>query len=313
MKRILFCGTPSFAISSLKALAQDSFFEVALVLTQPDRPSGRGHKLRPSPIKQCAQDLGIDVLSPESVNTDEFLETLRSYNFDACVVVAFGQILKQSFLDLFAGACVNVHGSLLPAWRGAAPIQRSLMAGDTRSGVSLQQVVRRLDAGPVIGERTLTMPMTMNAIELHDQLSPLGAELLTNEFKKYLLGELSPQEQDDSLVTYAHKITKEEAKIDWSGSAIEVHNHVRGLAMGPQARFILHGKTYKVHQTQVVEGAGQPGEVLACKQEELVIACGDQALSILTIQPESKPKMAVSDFLRGQSLSQGEMCNVSST
>lgn len=305
--KLLFCGTPTFAIPSLRALVNDKDIEIGLVLTQPDRPAGRGQKLQPSPVKVFAQKNGLTVLSPESVNASEFIEKLKRENFAACVVVAFGQILKQPFLDLFPKRCVNLHGSLLPRWRGAAPIQRALMAGDHISGVCLQVVVKKLDAGAVIGERAVELKDEMSALTLHDRLSELGASLFAEEFKGYLKGEIKPIEQNESQVTYAHKISKDETRINWKQRAQDIHNQIRGLAMGPFAWTRRNGKTYKIHQAKVhYDITGAPGEVLEAQKDRLVVACGQSSLSILEIQPESKKKMPVSEFLKGSPLSKGD-------
>lgn len=304
--RILFCGTPEFAIPSLQALAQDPDFEVAHVISQPDRPAGRGYKLQASPVKAEALKLNIPVSTPENINAPEVVSELAQMKFDAIVVVAYGQILKKAFLELCPDRCVNLHGSLLPRWRGAAPIQRSLMAGDKVSGVSLQVIVRKLDAGPVIGERSLALPASMNAFDLHHQLSKDGALLFVHDFKEFLHGKISPQPQDESKVTYAEKISKEETRMDWSKSAEEIHNHVRGLAMGPQAWSTCAGTSYKIHRSRVQEGRGESGVVLDVSKSRLLVACGDQAVEILEIQPESKKRLPIEEFLKGTSLKPGD-------
>jgi methionyl-tRNA formyltransferase len=309
--RLAFCGTPGFAIPQLEALLSDKFFEVVQVVTQPDRPSGRGQKLQPSPVKVFSQKAGLPVLSPENINSPESIESLKQLNLDAIVVVAFGQILRKDFLNLCPNKCVNLHGSLLPRWRGAAPIQRALMEGDRESGVSLQVIVAKLDAGPVIGERPLTLPIDMNALELHDQLSQLGASLFLDDFKRFLKGEITPKAQDESQVTYAHKISKDETKIDWSWPAARIHNQVRGLFMGPQAWSSLDGLNYKIHRTEVVigvvscTGSRQPGEVLAVEKDFFIVGTGENSLKVSLLQPESKKKMSAEEFLRGYSLKKG--------
>ncbi|MES2857137.1 MAG: methionyl-tRNA formyltransferase, partial [Bdellovibrionota bacterium] len=231
--RILFLGTPEFAASSLRRLIADDHFEIVGVITQPDRPAGRKMQLKASPVKELALLSGLRVFSPETVNTEEFRNEIALLRAESAAVVAFGQILGQKFLDLFPKGAVNVHGSILPRWRGAAPIQRAVMAGDEESGVTLQIIVRKLDAGPLLGERRLKVPDDMNALELHDSLKDLGAELLLREYFDYLRGHLNPVPQDEALVTIAAKIDKAEALIDWSLPAKAVHDKVRGLQMGP--------------------------------------------------------------------------------
>lgn len=303
--RLSFCGTPAFAIPQLQALLSDPFFEVVQVVTQPDRPAGRGHKMQPSALKVFAQERGLPVMSPENINSPESIEALKKLNLDTIVVVAFGQILKKDFLNLCPQKIVNLHGSVLPRWRGAAPIQRALMAGDKTSGVSLQVVVAKLDAGPVIGEVQVNVPVEMNAMELHDVLAMGGAELFLNQFKAFLKGEITPKVQDESLVTYAHKISKEETKINWDWTAEKVHNHVRGLFMGPQAWTVYDGKNYKIHQTRLCPLTGPAGQVLTVGKNYFVVACGDQSVEVCMLQPESKKKLTTEEFLKGFPLQKG--------
>lgn len=307
--RLLFCGTPEFAVPSLGALANHPQLKVVHVLSQPDRPSGRGHKLQASPVKQKALELGLPVSTPENINAPEIIDFLKTLELDAIVVVAYGQILKQAFLDLCPQKCVNLHGSCLPRWRGAAPIQRALMAGDRESGVSLQVIVKKLDAGPVIGERRLALDQKMNALELHNQLQTLGVDLFKNEFLSFLNGDVTPQIQDETLVTYAEKIQKSEAVIDWSQSADHIHNQIRGLAMGPTATTTFRGQSFKIHQTiQSAEGAPAPsGTVTDVSKDYFEVACGKGRLQIWQIQPESKKRISTEEFLRGFSLNKGDL------
>lgn len=329
--RILFLGTPEFAVESLQRLIDDKRFEVAAVISQPDRPAGRKMQLKASPVKELALKHGLQVFTPETVNTEEFRTTVKSLGCESAVVVAFGQILGQKFLDLFPRGAVNIHGSVLPRWRGAAPIQRAVMAGDSESGVALQVIVKKLDAGALIGIRRLAIPDEMTALELHDQLKVLGADLLQREYVDYLHGSLAPVPQDESQVTYASKIEKSEGSIDWTLSAREIHNRVRGLTMGPGAFTILpDGKVLKVHRTRMAstfgESAalgetgdqsrvdafadngsnGKPGSVLSVGASSLMISCGEGALELLEVQPESRSRMGVVDFLRGYSLKPGD-------
>lgn len=307
--RLLFCGTPEFAVPTLEALADIPQFKVVHVLSQPDRPAGRGHKLQASPVKQKAMELGLAVSTPENINAADNIETLQKLQLDAIVVVAYGQILKQPFLDLCPQKCVNLHGSCLPRWRGAAPIQRALMAGDRESGVSLQVIVKKLDAGPVIGERRLLLDEKINAMELHNQLQSLGVELFRKEFLSFLEASIVPKPQDESLVTYAEKIQKSEAVIDWSHSADHIHNKIRGLAMGPNATTTLRGQSFKIHQSIKSENthSAKPGTVIAVHKDHFVVACGQHSLQIWQIQPESKKRVSTEEFLRGFALNKGDV------
>ncbi len=300
--RILFMGTPEFAAASLQRLIDDEHFEIVGVVSQPDRPAGRKMQLSPSPVKTLALAHGLNVYTPETVNTDEFRALVTSLKPESAAVVAFGQILGQKFLDLFPRGCVNVHGSILPRWRGAAPIQRAIMAGDAESGVALQIVVRKLDAGPVLGIRRVTLDDSINALELHDQLKTLGADLLHVEYMDYLRGNLIPVPQDESGVTIAPKIDKAEAMIDWTRAAREIHNKVRGLQMGPFAYSMLDGRAVKIHKTMIVSesgSSGAPGTVLSVHGSGFHVACGAGVLDVLEVQPESKPRMTAQAFALG--------------
>lgn len=309
--RILFLGTPEFAVASLRHLIADDHYEIAAVVSQPDRPAGRKMQLKASPVKELALAHGLTVFTPETVNTQEFRDTIAALGAEGAVVVAFGQILGQKFLDLFPRGCVNIHGSILPRWRGAAPIQRAIMNGDTATGVALQVMVKKLDAGPVLGVRRLALSDDMDALSVHDQLKELGADLLHIEYMDYLRGNLQPTAQDESDVTYAPKIEKSEAKIDWSLSAREIFNRVRGLAMGP-APYALRGAgaMLKIHKTRVADEAnsagGSPGEVLSVEPIGIRVACGLGVLEILEVQPESRSRQGVAEYLRGYPLAAGE-------
>lgn len=300
-------GTPEISKDFLECLIKDEHFEVVGVVTQPDRPSGRHMKVTPCPVKTLAQSLGIQVLSPESVNSDEVRKQISTWKVEACVVVAFGQIIGQKFLDLFPHRIVNVHASLLPHLRGAAPVQRSLMAGEAETGVSLQVMVKKLDAGPLLGVRKIPVPKDMNSIELFQEIKKWGCDLLEVDFMDYMRGNLSPTPQEESKATYARKIEKSESLIDWSRSADEIHNQVRGLAIGPQAFTKREGKVLKIHRTQVAseDFRLQAGETHQ-ERESLWVGCGVGVLELLMVQPESKSKMSVSDYLKGKPFSQGE-------
>lgn len=300
--KVLFCGTPEFARQQLEALLQDAEYEVTTVVSQPDRPSGRGHKLQPSPVKELALKHNIPVLTPEKASDPEFIAQLQQQKYDVCIVVAYGQILRKNFLEMFPQSCVNVHASLLPRWRGAAPIQRAIMAGDAETGVCLQVVVPQLDAGAVIGERRLSLKLEDDAKTVHEALAQQSVELLRSDLKNYLKGQVKPQAQDESLVNYAHKIEKTESQIDWSLSVLEIHNKVRGLALGPQASTVFQGKRLKIIRTFPalgVKAQGAPGSLFKTSSDQLIVVCGDGCLELLSVQPESKKPMSASDFLRG--------------
>lgn len=300
--RVCFLGTPQFAEVHLSTLLKDPRFEVVGVVTQPDRPAGRKMQLTPSPVKVLAQSHHLPVVTPENLRKEpEVFEVIKSWKADVAVVVAFGQILSQDFLDSFKFGAVNVHGSLLPLWRGAAPIQRSIEAGDVQSGVSLQRMVKKLDAGPIIGERIVELNNEITATELYDRLAVLGCELLQSDLLKYVNGEVTPVDQDETKVTLAAKIEKEESLLNFSLSAVKLHNRVRAFTMGPGTYVMFQGKRLKIHKTKVFGNsvAGlEAGAVVSVGASELQIQTGEGVLSLLEVQPESKPKMPVSDFLK---------------
>lgn len=311
--RVCFLGTPEFAVTSLKALLEDEHYEVVGVVTQPDRPAGRKLQLTPSPVKVLAQAHGLKVLSPESLKNDPAVNAeIKSWAAEVGVVVAFGQILTQEFLDSFRFGCVNVHGSLLPLWRGAAPIQRSIEAGDTETGVALQKVVKKLDAGDIIGVRKIKVPEDMDALQLHDELALLGADLLRVELMDYVRGNLGPVPQDETKVTIAKKIDKTESLLDWSKSAKSLNGKIRGFSYGPGTYTILGGKKLKVHKAQVIPGSvsAAPGKVTAVNDDSVVVATGDGSLKLLEVQPESRTRMKVNEFLKGNPLKVGDQIGV---
>ncbi len=310
-KRVVFLGTPDFAKTHLEALIASDVFDVVGVVSQPDRPSGRKMKLQKSPVRIAAESTNIPVITPESLKKQpEALETILSWKPEALIVVAFGQLLPKSYLDAFSNKVVNVHGSLLPRWRGAAPIQRAIMAGDKVSGVSLQVMVEALDAGDIIGEREIKLSSHMTAIDLHEAMKDLGVELLLTDFVEYLNGSIQPKAQDESLVTYAKKIEKSEALIDWNLPAEQIYNHYRGLQLGPGVRTFHNGKSIKFNKIQLVsvEGHSAPmGSVQKLANEGIQIQCNPGLIEVLELQPESKKRMSVADFLKGYSLSEGDI------
>lgn len=308
--RVCFLGTPLFAATHLEALLKNPNFKVVGVVTQPDRPVGRKMQLTPSPVKVLAQQHNISVLTPENLRKEpEVFDIIKSWKADIAVVVAFGQILSQEFLDSFKFGAVNIHGSLLPLWRGAAPIQRSIEAGDTRSGVSLQQMVKKLDAGPVIGERIVQLNDEITATELYDKFAVLGCELLEQDLLKYISGTIKPREQDESRVTVAPKIEKTESLLNWNLPAVTIHNRTRAFTMGPGTYMMWQNKRLKIHKTKVIDenSTGVPGTVVAVSSDELLVQTLSGVISILEVQPESKAKMPVAEFLKSASLKKGDL------
>jgi methionyl-tRNA formyltransferase len=302
-------GTPEIAKHCLEAMIRDEHFEVVGVVTQPDRPAGRKMHLQASPVKELVRPLGIPILTPENVNEPEVLAEIEALGAEVVVVVAFGQILKNKFLEMFPQRVVNLHASVLPRWRGAAPIQRAIMTGDLETGVSLQLVVRKLDAGPVLGFRRFQLTPEMNAFDSYKLCMEVGTQLISVDLMDYLRGNLSAVPQDEAQVTYAAKIEKSESEIDWKNSAEHIHNQVRGLAMGPVAQTQIRGKALKVHRTHVhsSSAAGKPpGQILPSPAKSMLVQCGAGSLELLDVQPESRSRMPIEEYLRGHSVQVGE-------
>ncbi len=329
--KVCFLGTPEFAAVHLRTLLKNPNYQVVGVLTQPDRPAGRKLQQTPSAVKVLALENNLPLLTPDSKLEDlkkspDMLEQIKSWQADVAVVVAFGQILSQDFLDSFKFGAVNVHGSLLPLWRGAAPIQRSIEAGDAETGVTLQRMVKKLDAGPVIGKRVIKLDAEITAAELYQKLAVLGCELLEYELRKYIKGELIPEEQDEARVTLAKKIEKEESLLSWNLSAITIHNRVRALTMGPGTYVMFQGKRLKIHKTKIqdktvqektvqdktVQDKASPevtGAIVYLSPTALHIQTSQGVLALLEVQPESKSKSktAIADFLKSVALKKGDL------
>lgn len=300
--RLIFMGTPEFAVPTLLALA-DHGHEIAAVYTRAPKPAGRGMKLQATPVEQAARQLGIPVLTPKTLRTPEAEAEFRSHSADAAVVVAYGMILPQNILDAVPLGCFNLHGSLLPRWRGAAPIQRAIMTGDAESGVMVMKMDAGLDTGDVAMAERLQITDAMTAQDLHDALAPLGADLMVRAMGALSRGGLQLTRQSEEGVTYASKIDKAEARIDWTKSAHEVLRHIHGLSPFPGAWFeiAVDGEPVriKVLRCELAKGSGAPGDVL---DDRLTIACGAGAIRILDLQRAGKPPMKAEAFLNGTPL-----------
>lgn len=306
--RIVFMGTPDFAVPCLKALI-DSDNEVVGVFTQPDKPKGRGYELTPPPVKVCAVENNLTVFQPYSMRDGTALEIINSFNADLIVVVAFGKILPKEILESVKYGCINIHASLLPKLRGAAPIQWSIINGDTETGVTAQQMDVGIDTGDILMTKKFTIPEDMNAGELFDVLSDMGAEVLMKTIDAVKNNNLNPIKQDDSQSTYASMLSKELCPIDFSKSSVAVHNQIRGLYPWPIATTKIGGKTYKIHKSQKIfeEFTGKPGEIVD-NNNRLVCMCGDgKCVEILEIQAEGKRKTDIASFLRGHRIEKGTM------
>ena len=297
--RIIFMGSPDFAVPTLQALV-DAAHEVVCVYTQPPRPGGRrGKELTRTAVHQRAEDLGIEVRHPTSLKSAEEQQAFAALEADIAVVAAYGLILPQAVLDAPTHGCLNVHASILPEWRGAAPIHRAVMAGDPVTGVTIMQMEAGLDTGPMIAfARTPIEDKTTG--ELTEELAEIGAQLMVGTLIDF--GVLHPLPQDDSLATYAAKIDKAEARIDWARPAAQVVRQIHGLSPFPGAWCEIDGQRVKLLRAEQVEGSGAPGEML---DERLAVACGDGAIRPLELQRAGKPRMDLDTFLRGKAVARG--------
>ncbi len=298
--RTVFMGTPDFSVPVLEALVTAGH-EVVAIYCQPPRPAGRGNKERPSPVQLLAERLGLPVHHPVNFQDPAEIKSFADLNADIAVVVAYGLILPQAVLDAPKLGCLNIHASLLPRWRGAAPIHRSIMAGDAQTGVCIMQMEKGLDTGPVLLCDETDILATDTTAVLHDRLSDMGANLIVQALDE--LPNLTAVVQAEEGVTYAAKIDKAEAKIDWSKSATEVDRLIRGLSPFPGAWFEVDGQRVKVLNSAIADGQGTAGTVL---DDALTVACGDGAVQLLRLQRAGKGAMDVRDFLRGMPLPEGK-------
>lgn len=295
--RIVFAGTPVFAVPSLQALI-DGHQTVCGVYTQPDRPAGRGQKLTASPVKQLAEQAGIAVYQPENFKDPEAINTLAALKPDLMVVVAYGLILPQAVLDIPQLGCINVHGSLLPRWRGAAPIHRALMAGDSQTGITIMKLVRKLDAGDMLHKIEYPIGAQDTSSDLHDILARLGAEGLMQVIEHYAQGKTVGEPQDEALVTYAHKLEKQEAIIDWQQSTSALDRQIRGLNPWPVAQTYFRGQALKIWHAEPLQLAGSAeAGMIRVTDQRLEVATGDGWLRLLEVQLPGGKRIQATDFL----------------
>lgn len=307
--KTIFMGTPDFAVPCLEVLQAKT--EVLAVITQPDRPKGRGHNLQASPVKQKALEYNLPVLQPEKIKTEEFTAELERLQPDLIVVVAFGQILSQRILDIPPLGCVNVHASLLPRYRGAAPIHWSIINGEKETGVTTMLMDAGLDTGDMLLKDKVAITEEMTTEELHDQLMAMGGKLLAETIDGLANGTITPEKQDDSISNYAGMLNKETGHIDWSKSAVEIHNLIRGLNSWPVAWSMKDGKNYKFWRTKVENSNSDktPGTVVELRKNSFCVATGEGLLEVLEIQPPSKKRMSAGDLLRGHGVAVGDIFN----
>ena len=313
--RLVFMGTPDLAATCLLRLLEAEDFEVLAAVSQPDRPSGRRLRLQPTPVKAAAQRAGLPVWQPDKARDPEFIDTLRTLQPDLIAVAAYGQILPQALLDIPRHGCLNVHTSLLPRYRGAAPIQWAILNGDRETGVTIMKIVPQLDAGNIITQARTPISDEDNAQTLHDRLARMGADLLVETIPGYLDGSTSSRPQSEDFVVYARKISRSDGRVDWTRSSSDIWNQVRGLVPWPGAHTHLptqpHPTLLKLWSAETAEGSGPPGTILQSDQDGLLVASGDGGLRILEVQTEGKRRMLVQDFLAGHPLSAGDRFSTS--
>jgi len=297
--RIVFAGTPEFAAEHLKALIA-SPYEVVAVYTQPDRPAGRGQKLMPSAVKQLAVDNAIPVLQPATLRNAEAQAELAALKPDLMVVVAYGLILPQAVLDIPRLGCINSHASLLPRWRGAAPIQRAVEAGDSESGVTVMRMEAGLDTGPMLLKVSTPISANDTGGSLHDRLAEMGPPAVLEAVAGLAAGTLQGEVQDDSLATYAHKLNKDEARLDWSRPAVELERLIRAFNPWPICHSTLNGEALKVLGANLSTGSGNPGEILSASKDGLIVACGEQALCLTRLQLPGGKALNFSDLFNSR-------------
>ncbi len=300
--RIIFMGTPDFAVGTLQALC-DAGHEIVLAVTQPDKPAGRGKSLKAPPVKELAEELGIPVFQPEKIRDPEALDTLKTQNADIIVVVAFGQILPKAVLEMTRYGCVNVHASLLPAWRGAAPIQWSLLAGDEVTGVTTMQMDEGLDTGDILLQREIPVEPDETGGSLFDKLAGAGAQLCVETLKELEAGTVSPVPQGETTTPYAKMLDKKMGRIDWSRPAGEIERMIRGLSPWPGAYTYRGDKMLKVRKAGITEAAtvdSVPGTMRQAPDGSLLVQTGDAVMWIEEIQPAGKRAMTSAEYLRGK-------------
>ncbi|HEY5994497.1 MAG TPA: methionyl-tRNA formyltransferase [Gallionellaceae bacterium] len=306
--KIIFAGTPPFAAAALEALLVRKF-DVAAVLTQPDRPSGRGMQLQPSPVKQLAMRHALPVLQPPSLKDAAIQNELAAYAADVMVVAAYGLILPQGVLQLPRYGCLNIHASLLPRWRGAAPVQRAILAGDAETGITIMQMDAGLDTGDMLLRKSCPIAPDDTAQTLLDKLSALGAEAIVETLPLLEQGRLTRAKQDDARATYAAKLSKAEAQIDWSREAEQIAHAVRAYNPFPAATTTLNAVPVKIWKASVRAGlSGEPGTVLSVEKDCIIVACGKDALCVEVLQRPNAKAMAASQFVQGFAVHPGDSC-----
>ncbi len=298
MTKLIFMGTPDFSTTVLKGLLDDSNYDVLAVVTQPDRAVGRKKEIKMTPVKEVALAHNLPVYQPEKMSGSEEMAELMTLGADGIVTAAFGQFLPTKLLDSVDFA-VNVHASLLPKYRGGAPIHYAIINGEKEAGVTIMEMVKKMDAGDMIAKASTPITDEDNVGSMFEKLAVIGRDLLLKTLPDYIAGNITPEPQDESKATFSPNITPEQGRIDWNKSARDVFNHIRGLYPWPVAHTLLDGKRFKIYEATLAEGQGKPGEIIKKGKKSLVIATADGAISLKTVQPAGKPRMSIVDFLNG--------------
>ena len=298
MTKIIFMGTPDFSATVLKGLLESKQYEIVAVVTQPDRAVGRKKEIRMTPVKELALSYDLPIYQPEKLSNSPELDELMTLGADGIITAAFGQFLPSQLLDSVAFA-VNVHASLLPKYRGGAPIHYAIINGEKEAGVTIMEMVKEMDAGDMVASRSTTIEDSDNVGTLFEKLAVIGRDLLLECLPAYIAGELKPIAQDVRQVTFSPNITPEEERIDWQKTNRQIFNHIRGMYPWPVAHTFLKGERFKIYEALPVEGQGNPGEIISIGKKELIVATAEGALSLKQVQPAGKPKMDIASFLNG--------------
>jgi len=300
--RIIFAGTPAFAAKALDALLAENF-DVILVLTQPDRPAGRGMKMQASPVKLLAKQHNIPLFQPETLKSPTIQEYLRTFQADVMIVAAYGLLLPEAVLQIPRHGCINIHASLLARWRGAAPIQRAILAGDQETGVSIMQMDRGLDTGAILLQHATPIESHDTSETLHDKLAYLGGKSIVEALVLLYHGELTPTQQNETEACYASKVQKNETEIDWKQDAVQIDRMIRAFNPNPGAFTYLHGSMIKLWQAKIIKNSsGRAGEIITVNDTEIIVACGQGALSIEILQKAGGKRLSAAQFLAGHSI-----------
>lgn len=298
MTKLIFMGTPDFSATVLKGLLESGQYEILAVVTQPDRAVGRKKEIRMTPVKEVALSYELPIYQPEKLSGSPEMEAIMNLGADGIVTAAFGQFLPSKLLDSMDFA-VNVHASLLPKHRGGAPIHYALIQGDEEAGVTIMEMVKEMDAGDMISRRSIPITDEDNVGTLFEKLAIVGRDLLLDTLPAYLAGDIQPEAQDPSQVTFSPNIRPEEERLDWTKTNRQLFNQIRGMNPWPVAHTLWQGGRFKIYEAELADGDGQPGEILEIGKRQLLVATGEGALALKTVQPAGKPKMPISDFLNG--------------